>query len=224
MDGNRRWSRNNHQDLTSSYYAGGDKLCSVVDFFRGLKKTITLSFFAFSKENWKRPQFELDTLFSCVEHYCQSILSRYKPGDVSFEFIGDRSKWPETTKKVLEHLEVTYNKQSHVSVIIAVNYSGQWDIDQAVDKAVKSGSPTAWNRFLQASQHVEPEILIRTGFQQRISNYYLYNLAYTELYFPKVLWPDFHLESLKEILRDYKLVERNFGSSSLKLERESEIV
>lgn len=210
MDGNRRWAKARSKDLSCAYDAGGRALCSVIDYFLDLEEQVTLSFFAFSKENWKRPKIERAVLFQSVHFYCQNVLRHYRPGQVSFSFIGDRSQWPEDVKESLVALERSYSEKSSVCVVIAVNYSGRWDIDQAIDKAV-SVCDRDWSRYLQVATMPEPEILVRTGKQQRLSNFYLYNLAYTELYFPKIFWPEIGSDTLQDILNSYRHINRSFG-------------
>lgn len=214
MDGNRRWALSQGRGLIDAYQAGGNKLCEILVHFFQRKKNMTLSFYAFSKENWGRPDGEIDILFSTITPFCQQVKKQFIPGQIKICFIGDRAAWPLKQKHALESLECQYSQEAALKVIIAVNYSGQWDIEQAVSRASERGCPQTWAQMLQLSSQDCPQILIRTGMQSRLSNYYLYHLAYTELYFPKVFWPDLTMDNIEEIVNNYRKTQRNFGRSA----------
>ena len=216
MDGNRRWAKKENISLIQAYRRGTLTLCQIINFFIKKKSSIVLSFYAFSKENWKRSQLEQDIIFDVGHEFLSEIDVLFCPSEVSFSFIGDRAQWPEKHLVKVQELEKNFQKQQPVHVVIALSYSGQWDIQQAVARSILENQSHHWMRYLQTTNYSHPEMLIRTGYQKRLSNYYLYTLAYTELFFPRVYWPEFTCSDLENLIDEYRSVERNFGAQSLR--------
>jgi undecaprenyl diphosphate synthase len=210
MDGNRRWAAEHGKEAYQGHLQGAKKArdCLAACLNAGIPY---VSLFAFSKENWSRSQQEVAYLWDIIALQLQETTSFLMSQEVRFIAIGDKNNWPAKSRTILEQL---INKTQHftkMTVLLVLDYSGQWDIDQAVVRAAESGNAPEWKRFLLTSSYPDPDILIRTGCEKRLSNFYLYNLAYTELFFPKVYWPDFTEEYLKEILSQYTKRKRRFG-------------
>lgn len=215
MDGNRRWAQQRNVSLYTAYRQGILTLRQIVHYFLERQRSLTLSFYAFSKENWKRSKFEKKIVFQVGLEFIKNIKNFFSLNEVSFSFIGDRTQWPEEHLKYIQELEKNCTEKKRVHVVIALSYSGQWDIDQAIAKSSQLGQTQNWTQFLQTVNLEDPDMLIRTGFQKRLSNYYLYTLAYTELFFPKLYWPELTSLEIEKLIHEYQLVERNFGSQAL---------
>ncbi|MGR9101407.1 MAG: polyprenyl diphosphate synthase, partial [Gammaproteobacteria bacterium] len=200
MDGNGRWAQKRHLPRTAGHQAGVGAVRKTVEYCskRGIE---VLTLFAFSSENWRRPESEVSILMELFIATLQREIGKLNQNNVSLRFIGDRSAFSrELQLKILEGEELTRCNKG-LSLVIAANYGGRWDMGQAARKAaekVAAGemSPMDINEdvigsFLSTADLPEPDLFIRTGGEQRISNFLLWQLAYTEFYFTPTLWPDF---------------------------------
>jgi undecaprenyl diphosphate synthase len=211
MDGNRRWAASHSKEVIEGHLHGASSAMNFLKFC--LKKQITyVSLFAFSKENWSRSPHEIDGIWKLIEIKFNEAKDFLLNEKIKFIPIGDKKNWPVSTQILLTDLEVATQHFNRLTLIVALSYSGKWDIEQAVERAHKEGNSLDWQKFLMTGLFPDPDILIRTGFEKRISNFYLYNLAYTELFFPKVFWPDFNEEHFTSILEDYYRRDRRFGA------------
>lgn len=210
MDGNRRWAIKHNKDPFQGHLHGAKSAMKLIK--NCLNYDIPyISLFAFSKENWARSQAEVVYLWESISYQLEETTSFLIDNHIKFLPIGDKNNWPEKSKILLERL-CQQTKHGHkMTLLVALDYSGQWDIQQAVIKAQELNCVSEWTSFLLTAGIPDPDILIRTGYEKRISNFYLYNLAYTELFFPKVYWPDFDQNHLMTILDQYDRRERRFG-------------
>jgi len=179
-----------------------------------------LTLFAFSTENWNRPKKEVATIMELFIKYLEKELDGLARRGICFKVIGDISLFDEALQeKILEAVNST-SRNTKIVLTLAVNYWGQWDIIQAFQNWVRDNSSTdvslfsqdQFEKYLSNSDLPDPDLFIRTGGEQRISNFLLWQLAYSELYFTKVLWPEFDNEQLELAISWYKSRQRRFGS------------
>jgi undecaprenyl diphosphate synthase len=186
-----------------------------------------LTLYAFSTENWARPKFEVDGLMSLLVSTIDQELSTLMDNNVRLLSIGDVSKLPKLTQNKLYSAIDQTKDNGGLTLVLALNYSGRWDLAQAsksMSEDVINGNlrideinEDTLNHYLSTNGIPDPELLIRTSGEMRISNFLLWQLAYTELYFTDVLWPDFRKKHLKEALDDFVKRERRFGRTSEQL-------
>ena len=219
MDGNGRWAKQRHMPRTVGHAKGAsmvrDLVTACVD--KGINH---LTLFAFSTENWKRPEEEVSTLMGLFIQYLEKEMQDMQAEGVRLNVIGDTSRFPQTLQDKIKATEQSTAHNTGIVLNVAANYGGQWDIVQAVkswqkahpEKALGDLSPEALSPFLSAADQPEPDLLIRTGGESRISNFMLWQLAYAELYFTDVLWPDFDVPQLLKALDWFAARERRFGA------------
>ena len=232
MDGNGRWARRRQLPRTAGHQAGVTAVRKTVEHCA--KKGIeVLTLFAFSSENWRRPPDEVSVLMQLFEMTLSREAKRLSEHGICLRIIGDRSAFPERLQRRIAEAEALTADNDRMTLLIAANYGGRWDITQAarpLAHKVATGelSPDEISEELLAS-HLsfaglpEPDLFIRTGGELRISNFLLWQLAYTELYFTDVLWPDFDEAELEQALAEYSRRERRFGHTSEQLMRQSSL-
>jgi undecaprenyl diphosphate synthase len=223
MDGNGRWAQSRGLLRVKGHRAGADAVKSVIRCCLQYKIPI-LSLFAFSSENWSRPENEVSFLMQLfVEALEQEVQELHQHG-ISLRFTGDLSRLSSTLQEKMQHAEYLTKANQQLILNIVVNYGGKWDIVQAVKKIAKKVEAgvleveaideSLLSQSLTTSELPEPDLLIRTGGEQRVSNFFLWQLAYTELYFTEVHWPDFSAEEFKKALASFSQRERRFGKTS----------
>ncbi len=220
-DGNGRWARERGLPRWMGHRAGIDALRDILRVAVSIEGIRYLSLFAFSTENWNRPKEELEHLFNYITEYVDSESSSFVEAGIKVTVIGDLSPFPERMKNSIERVIEETSRGSRLTAIFALNYGGRWDILNALKKLcseVSSGSLeldnvdySLFSRYLSTSGIPDPDFLIRTSGEMRISNFMLWQLAYTELYFPKKYWPDFKGIDLIAALMEYQRRERRFG-------------
>lgn len=223
MDGNGRWAeaRGFPRALGHRRGAAALRTCVRACIERGVA---VLSVFAFSSENWRRPSSEVDALMQLFANSLRREVRRLNEAGVRLRFIGERGRFQPALQKRMAAAEASTAGNARMTLVVAVNYGGRWDIVQAartlVQEAVAGRLPPeaidedAFAQHLAASDLPELDLLIRTGGEQRISNFLLWQLAYAELYFTPVLWPDFDVAELDRALAWYAGRERRFGQTS----------
>lgn len=220
MDGNGRWAQQRSLPVAGGHKAGVETLRSVLSACEKLNIKV-LSLFAFSSENWNRSKLEVKALMLLFSHYLDNEVDELHSRGVRLRFIGRRDRFEKSLLKKIEWAEQKTADNHQFSLNLAVDYGGQWDIAQAAQKLaskVEQGILTAAevNEELLASElclsdQPLPDLLIRTSGEYRISNFMLWQLAYSEFYFTDVLWPDFDAAELKKAIDSYQLRERRFG-------------
>lgn len=222
MDGNGRWAKKRFLPRTAGHHAGVKATRKLVE--NCIRKGISgLTLFAFSSENWKRPEQEVSSLMELFVSTLQSEVRELHKQNVRMRFIGDCSAFSSALqKKINEATELTQDNDG-LQLNIAVNYGGRWDITEACRKivsAVQDGAIQAddidaemFNQYVCLSELPEPDLFIRTGGEKRISNFLIWQLAYTELYFSDVLWPDFDDSELDTAIEWYASRQRRFGQT-----------
>ncbi|MFH0710204.1 MAG: di-trans,poly-cis-decaprenylcistransferase [Pseudomonadota bacterium] len=212
MDGNGRWAETQKKNRTFGHEKGSET-ARVITTYCSLNPEIQrLTLYAFSTENWKRPKLEVEFLMKLLEKYLKHELSTYLENNIRFEPIGDISAFSSSLQKTIQKV---YDKTAHCTGLIqslALNYGGRDEIVRAVNKLnEKQVTITAesLNNALDSASDVD--LLIRTGGDNRISNFLLWQSAYAELFFTDTLWPDFSVDELEKIIAQFKKIERRFG-------------
>lgn len=229
MDGNGRWAKAHGKPRVFGHRNGVKSVREVSEAAAELGiKYLTL--YAFSTENWSRPALEISALMGLLVETIRNEVSTLNKNNIKLEAIGDISKLPaKSYKALLEGIEKT-KKNTGLTLILALNYSSRWEITSAMQRLayeVKEGrlSPEEINEHtiqanLNTANYPDPELLIRTSGEQRISNYLLWQIAYSELYFTDVFWPDFRKAHFYEAIIDFQNRERRFGKISEQLTEE----
>ncbi|MBE5756796.1 MAG: isoprenyl transferase [Clostridiales bacterium] len=214
MDGNGRWAVRQNKKRTEGHKAGAKnvELITNVAFSMGIK-TITL--FAFSSENWKRPKEEVELLFGLLKKYFKTHIKKIIKNKIKLNVMGDLEGLPEDVREIIKkQMEETKDFNDHV-LNIALNYGGRAEIVKAVKTALEKGeeiTEESISKNLYTYDFGEPELIIRTSGEKRLSNFMLYQSAYSEFYFTDVLWPDFNEECFKKAIDDYMNRDRRFGN------------
>jgi undecaprenyl diphosphate synthase len=215
MDGNRRWATRKGLNKLDGHKAGGKALKNLMSLFGEYEEIKYVSFFAFSTENWNRSQKEIDSIFDIAYHLIEDNKAFFKKNNIKFVAMGDVSKFPDNLKNALVGtMEETKNNTGLV-VNLAMNYGGRDDIVQAVNKLIENGNKSvdveSIKQNLYSAGSPDIDLLIRTSGEMRISNFMLFQMAYSELYFTKVCWPDFDKKQLDKALKAYSKRNRRFG-------------
>jgi undecaprenyl diphosphate synthase len=229
MDGNGRWAKEKGQDRLFGHFHGVESVRNIVEGCAELGIGY-LTLYAFSTENWDRPQYEVVGLMELLVNTIRNEVESLHKNNIRLHVIGDMSMLPDYARQELnEALDFTKNNTG-LNLIMALSYSGRWELLNAVKNIaheVKSGKLSieeidqdTLQQYLCTSAFPDPELMIRTSGEYRISNFLLYQLAYAELYFTNVRWPDFRKENLYEAILDYQGRERRFGKTSEQVEKE----
>jgi undecaprenyl diphosphate synthase len=214
MDGNGRWGLEHKNSRNAGHRAGLDSVESIINECLNVDiKYLTL--YAFSTENWKRPKKEINFLFNLLENFLNNKIHNLMKKNIKLKFIGEINKLPNKLKKLIKKSELKTSKNLSLQVNVALNYGSKNELINSVKSIYKkkikiNESNITQNLFTKNIS--DPDILIRTGNTQRLSNFMLWQLAYTEIFFEKKLWPDFKRDDFKKILKKFKLIKRNFGS------------
>lgn len=214
MDGNGRWAKRRGLDRVYGHKEGVKVVEKTIKFAKkvGIKY---LTLFAFSTENWQRPIDEVNAIMSLLVEYINEKIPMLLENDVKLIFMGRREGLWYSVLEAMEKGERETSQCSSLTVVIALNYSGKAEILDAVNKILKSNVESideeSFRQFFYRPEIPDPDLLIRTSGEKRISNFLLWQLAYTELYFTDVLWPDFDEEEFLKALYDYQSRERRFG-------------
>ena len=212
MDGNGRWGLKNQNSRNAGHKAG----IKTVELI--IKETINqnikyLTLYAFSTENWKRPKEEVNYLLKLLENFLKNKLSEFKKNNIKIKFIGTKN-FSTKINYLLKNFEKTTAKNNLMQLNIALNYGSKAEIVNSINKIFKKNlkiNEKNISKFLFTNDIPDPEILIRTGNTNRLGNFLLWQLAYSEIFFEKKLWPDFTSKDFKKIINKYKKIKRNFG-------------
>jgi undecaprenyl diphosphate synthase len=223
MDGNGRWAKERNEERLYGHYEGVISVRDVVNAC-GEIGIDYLTLYAFSTENWNRPKNEVDALMELLVNTLRKEIDELHKNNVRMHVIGDMKSMPDICQKELnEAIDITKDNTG-VNLILALSYSSRWEILEAgkkFAKDVKTGkyqpedlNDALFQSYLETGNFPDPELMIRTSGEHRISNYLLYQLAYAELYFTNVHWPDFRKPHLIEAIANYQQRERRFGKTS----------
>ena len=213
MDGNGRWGLKHNKSRNYGHRAGLKTVEKIIKI--SIKKKIPyLTLFAFSTENWRRPQKEINFLLKLLENFLQTKLNQLIEQKIKLKIIGDKNKFPKRIKKIINYSENKTKKNKKLHINLAINYGSKSEIVESIKRIIKKKQNISEKKItsnLYTSEIPDPEILIRTGNTKRLSNFLLWQLAYSEIFFEKKLWPDFNENDYLKILNKFKIIKRNFG-------------
>lgn len=220
MDGNGRWAKSRGLPRVAGHKRGAEALRKILEGCKGLGLEY-LTIYAFSSENWNRPQTEISDLMELLSYYLQYEIDTIHKNNICLRIIGDRARLSKNIQKQINDAEALTEKNTAFVLNVALSYGARQEILRALQgilSDVESGvlnkdeiSEATISSYLDTATLPDPDLLIRTGGDQRISNFLLWQSAYTEFYFTPTLWPDFSLDSLKEAINEYAQRERRYG-------------
>ena len=211
MDGNGRWGKKKNKGRNFGHLKGLETVKEVVKNSIKLKIPI-VTFYVFSSENWRRPKTEINFLFKLINKYFSSEINNVINQGIKLNILGELNKLPKNIKKTLKKSILLTRKNKKIIVNLAINYGSKDEIISASKKIKKNITSKKLEKYLYTGNLANPDILIRTGGHQRLSNFMLWQLAYAELFFLNKLWPDFNLTDLLKIISKFKKTKRNFGA------------
>jgi undecaprenyl diphosphate synthase len=227
MDGNGRWAQDKGEDRLFGHLHGVESVRNIVEGCAELKIDY-LTLYAFSTENWDRPAEEVSGLMELLVDTIRNEVPTLNKNNIRLHVIGDISMLPAAARKELQEALEETQLNTGMNLVMALSYSSRWEIIKAVKQialAVQSGqlapetiSQSVFQQYLSTSEFPDPELMIRTSGEYRISNFLLYQLAYAELHFTTTLWPDFRKENLYEAIIDFQNRERRFGKTAAQIE------
>lgn len=231
MDGNGRWAKQQHKPRFMGHRAGVKAVENIVKRCIELDVKV-LSLFAFSSENWRRPSKEVSLLMELFNLALKQQVKRLHKNNIRLRVIGDLSKFSTSLQKRIQQSQQLTENNTGLTLNIAANYGGRWDVVQAVQsiaEKVKEGkldveaiSEQMLTDSLETTTLPDPDLFIRTGGEQRVSNFLLWQMAYTEFYFTDTLWPDFDADSLDSAIASFTNRERRFGRTSEQLQEQDD--
>ncbi|MFC3606422.1 polyprenyl diphosphate synthase [Stutzerimonas tarimensis] len=230
MDGNNRWAKRRLLPGIAGHKAGVDAVRAVIETCMQAKVEV-LTLFAFSSENWQRPAEEVGALMELFLIALRREVKKLKENGIRLRVIGDCSRFHPELQAAIRHAEeVTAGGQRFV-LQVAANYGGQWDVLQAARKLAEQAkegrmnpdeiTPALFQSYLSTGDQPAPDLCIRTGGEQRISNFLLWQMAYAELYFTELYWPDFKHEAMRKALDEFSIRKRRFGKTDEQIQAEA---
>ena len=215
MDGNGRWAKVRGKLRTYGHKIGTESMIEISKHAKALGiKYIT--FYAFSTENWKRPKEEIDEIFRLAKEFIDQNKEEFVNNNVRLNFVGDIEKLPNDLKKSINECINCTNKNTDFVITIAINYGARTEIISAINRIIKDGLKSVdekiFEKYLQTFGIPDPDFVIRTSGEYRLSNFLLYQSAYAELYFPKKYWPDFRAKELDKAIKVYLKRDRKYGN------------
>jgi len=222
LDGNRRWAKKHSLPVVAGHKKGAETLMNITKGASelGLKY---MTVYAFSTENWKRSEEEVSDLMGLLRQYLDEGLAKIAENNIKIVFIGEKDMLADDIRSKMQKLERESAKNSGLTLCVALSYGSRQEIVAAVKKiaalikngdiSIKDIDTDLFSDMLYTSGVPDPDLLIRTSGEQRISNYLLWQSAYTEFYFSDILWPDFSMEELKKIIKNFSLRERRYGKN-----------
>jgi len=217
MDGNGRWAKARGLPRSEGHRQGALACERLVSFLARERLVPYLTLFAFSTENWARPRDEIEFLFRLLEGFIREKLRKLDEGGVRLRLLGDPSPLPARLRAAIQGAVEATKKNQVLNLTVALNFGGRWAILEGVRRALAQGIPPdglseeGFRRLLPTGEFPEPDLIIRTGGHKRLSNFFLWEAAYAELYFTPTLWPDFDEEAFCLALLDFQGRTRNFG-------------
>ena len=215
MDGNGRWAKNRSLPRTAGHAAGSKKFKEIARYCNkiGVKH---LTVYAFSTENWRRPKEEVDAIMNIFRDYLRDS-ANFKSENIKLEFIGDRSGMPEDIVELMAQAEFDSKDATGLKCYMAINYGGRDELVHAIRDIIKEGIPAeditedTISSHIYTSHYPDPELIIRPSGEYRLSNFLIWQSAYSEFWFSNILWPDFSINDLEQAIDDYNKRNRRFG-------------
>ncbi len=213
MDGNGRWAKQRSLKRTSGHEKGAETIRDITIYCANHQTIQTLTLYAFSTENWKRPKYEVAFLMKLLERYVRGELPTYQRENIRFMAIGDISKFSDSLRKSIADTEEKTRTNTKLTQILALNYGGRNEVVRAVQKVIDAHQEISEESIGEAldTPYENIDLLIRTSGEQRLSNYLLWQSSYSELAFTQTLWPDFSAMELDTIIHDFELRDRRYG-------------
>jgi len=214
MDGNGRWAKQRGLNRTKGHEKGAEIIRDVTTYCAKHPTIETVTFYAFSTENWKRPKLEVDFLMHLLDKYLQKELETYQNNNVRFMAIGNISAFSEKLQERIRMTEEATRNNTDLIHILALNYGGRAEIVHAVNTLISEGKTSVTEQDISSAlqtPYSDIDLLIRTSGEERVSNYLLWQISYAEFYFTQTLWPDFTSRELDEIISDFEQRTRRFG-------------
>ena len=215
MDGNGRWGLKKKNSRNLGHKKGITRVEEIIS--QSIKKKIKfLTLYTFSSDNWKRPKIEINFLFTLLENYIDKEFNNLKKKNIKIKILGDISKFPSRLKSKLRKVERKTNNNTLIQINLALNYGSRQEIINAFKKINLNKKKIITEKLISNNLYTknipDPEILIRTGNTNRLSNFLLWQINYTEIFFIKKLWPDFNKNDFNKILNKFNKIKRNFGA------------
>jgi undecaprenyl diphosphate synthase len=213
MDGNGRWGIKNKNSRNAGHKAGLNTVEKIIK--ETIKNDIKfLTLYAFSTENWKRPKKEINYLFNLLETFLINRIDELHKQNIKLKIIGVKN-FTQKLNNILNQSEKKTSKNKKLQINLALNYGSKFELINAIKNLIKNKEKTTeknLTKYLQTKNIPDPDLLIRTGNTKRLSNFLLWQLAYSEIFFEKKLWPDFTEKDYNKIIKDFKVIKRNFGN------------
>jgi len=214
MDGNGRWAKKRGLNRTKGHEQGAETIRKITTCCAKHPTIETTTFYAFSTENWKRPKLEVEFLMKMLDKYLKNELATYQEYNIRFLAIGDLSSFSKPLQKRIKETEELTKNNTDLIQILALNYGGRAEITNAVNTLIKQGKEHVTEEEISSAlqtPYSDIDLLIRTSGEERVSNFLLWQLSYSELYFTPTLWPDFTAKEMLEIIENYEQRNRRFG-------------
>ena len=214
MDGNGRWATKRGLNRTKGHEQGAEIIREITTCCANHSTIETTTFYAFSTENWKRPKLEVEFLMKMLDKYLKNELTTYQEQNIRFQAIGDLSSFSKSLQKRIRNTEELTKSNTSLTQILALNYGGRAEITHAVNTLIEQGKSRVTEEDISSAlqtPYSDIDLLIRTSGEERVSNFLLWQLSYSELYFTPTLWPDFTSEEMLEIIENYQQRTRRFG-------------
>ncbi|MHB0992994.1 MAG: polyprenyl diphosphate synthase [Sulfurovum sp.] len=214
MDGNGRWATKQGLSRTKGHEAGAETIRDITTYCAANPNIQTATFYAFSTENWKRPKIEVEFLMKLLDRYLQKELETYQKHNIRFLAIGDMEAFSTSLRKRIRLTQELTQNNTNLTQILALNYGGRAEITTAVNTLIKQGKQHISEEDISGAlqtPYSDIDLLIRTSGEERISNFLLWQISYSELYFTPTLWPDFTSKELAEIIENFEQRTRRFG-------------
>ena len=214
MDGNGRWAKKRGLNRTKGHEQGAETIRKITTCCAKHPTIETTTFYAFSTENWKRPKLEVEFLMKMLDKYLKNELATYQEYNIRFLAIGDLSSFSKPLQKRIKETEELTKNNTDLIQILALNYGGRAEITNAVNTLIQQGKEHVTEEEISSAlqtPYSDIDLLIRTSGEERLSNFLLWQLSYSELYFTPTLWPDFTAKEMLEIIENYEQRNRRFG-------------
>ena len=214
MDGNGRWAQQRNLNRTKGHERGAEVIREITNYCATHPTITTVTFYAFSTENWKRPRMEVEFLMRMLDRYLKNELPTYQKNGIRFLAIGEIETFSKPLQQRIRETEAATRENSRLTQILALNYGGRAEITAAVNRLIAEGNQALTEEDISRAMQTpyqDIDLLIRTSGEQRLSNFLLWQLSYSELAFTRTLWPDFSQSELEEIIHDYQQRSRRFG-------------
>ena len=214
MDGNGRWAKERGLKRTKGHEKGAETIRDITTYCADHPTIETVTLYAFSTENWKRPKLEVEFLMKLLDRYLKNELSTYQEHEIRFKAIGNIHEFSKPLQKRILQTEELTKTNTNLTQILALNYGGRAEITSAVNTLISEGKKSVTEEEISAAlqtPYTDIDLLIRTSGEERLSNFLLWQLSYSEFYFSPTLWPDFTVEELDQIIQDFEQRTRRFG-------------